>query len=255
MLKDFILFLVGIAVGGMNAIAGGGMLLGFPVLLALGLPALTANITTNIIVLPGQLASAYGYRKYLRRVPRQYLWLLPPCAIGAAIGALILRHTSSSSFQNIVPGLILFAVVLFAFQPLLHFHLHRHLRSRIKNSHTLIFIAMALIPLGIYGGYFGVGFGFVILAFLGFTSLNDVHKMNALKNLAAATIAIVAIISLFSTHLIDWHHGLVMAGGSMIGGYGGALLAQKVSSHKVRIAVIAIGLLTAVYLAIRTYWP
>lgn len=253
MLKDVILFLVGVATGGMNAIAGGGMLIGFPVLLAVGLPALSANITTNIITLPGQLASAFGYRRYLRQVPRQYMWLLLPCAVGAAIGSQVLRHTSARSFQNIVPGLILFAVVLFAFQPLLHLHLHRHLHSRIKNGQTLVFIGLALIPLSIYGGYFGVGFGFVILAFLGFTSLQDVHKMNALKNLAAATIAIVAIISLFSTHLIDWHHGLAMAAGNMFGGYGGARLAQKVSTHTVRIAVIAIGLTAATYLCVRAY--
>jgi len=134
MLKDVILFLVGIAVGGMNAIAGGGMLIGFPALLAVGMPALAANITSNIIVVPGQLASVYGYRRYLRQVPRRYLWLLLPCAAGAAIGAEILRHTSSSSFQNLVPGLIFFAVVLFAFQPVLHFHLHRHMHSRAKNK-------------------------------------------------------------------------------------------------------------------------
>jgi uncharacterized protein len=248
MLKDVILFLVGLAVGGMNAIAGGGMLLGFPVLLAIGMPALAANITSNIVGVPGQLASAYGYRRYLRQIPRQYLWLLPPCAIGAAIGAEILRHTSSSSFQKLIPGLIFFAVVLFAFQPVLHFHLHRHMHSRTKNRLTLILIALALLPLSIYGGYFGAGFGFIILAFLGFTSLHDMHKINALKSLAAGTIGTVSIIILFSTHLIDWRHGLVMATGSALGGYGGAHLAQKVSSHKVRIAVIAIGLTTAAYL-------
>lgn len=253
MLKDVLLFLVGMLVGGMNAIAGGGMLIGFPVLLAVGMPALNANITANLVSLPGQLTSAYGYRKYLRKVSPQYLWLLLPCAIGAAVGALILRRTSSSSFQNIVPGLILFAVVLFAFQPLLHFHLHSHMRSRAKNNRTLALIALAIIPLSIYGGYFGVGFGFVMLAFLGFTSLHDVHKMNALKNLASATIALVSLAVLFSTHLIDWHHGLAMASGNMIGGYVGATLALKISSHTVRIVVIAIGLAAAGYLAVRSY--
>ncbi len=253
MLKDVLLFLTGIIVGGMNAIAGGGMLIGFPILLATGMPALNANITANLISLPGQLTSAYGYRKYLRKVPLKYLWLLVPCAVGAVIGALILRHTSSSSFQNIVPGLILFAVVLFAFQPLLHFHLHSHMSRRTKNIRTLVFIALAIVPLSIYGGYFGVGFGFVMLAFLGFTSLHDVHKMNALKNLASATIALVSLAILFSTHLIDWHHGLAMAAGNMIGGYAGATLALKVSSHTVRIVVIAIGLTAAAYLAVRSY--
>ena len=253
MLTDLLLLLTGIVVGTMNAIAGGGMLLGFPVLLAIGLPALVANATSNIIILPGQLESAYGYRAYLKQVPRVYLWLLPPCAIGAAVGAYILRHTSSNSFEELVPGLILFAVVLFAFQPLLHFHLHKQLKTRKVDNRPLLYIGLALLPLAIYGGYFGAGFGFVILAFLGFTSLHDVHKMNALKNLAASTMAVVSIIVLLSAHLIDWRHGLVMAAGTTIGGYFGARLAQRLPSHTIRVIVITIGLVTAVYLFLRQY--
>lgn len=253
MLTDLILLSVGLIVGTMNAIAGGGMLLGFPVLLAIGLPALVANATSNIIILPGQLASAYGYRSYLKKVPRVYLWLLPPCAVGAGIGAYILRHTSSNNFEQLVPGLILFAVVLFAFQPLLHFHLHKQLKTRKVDNRPLLYIGLALLPLAIYGGYFGAGFGFVILAFLGFTSLHDVHKINALKNLAASTMAVVSIIVLLSAHLIDWRHGLVMAAGTTIGGYFGARLAQRLPSHTIRVIVIAIGLVTAVYLFLRQY--
>ena len=251
MLTDIILLLVGVVVGTMNAIAGGGMLLGFPVLLALGVPPLVANATSNIIIFPGQLTSAYGYRNYLKKVPRVYLWLLPPCAIGAAIGATILRHTSSNSFEHLVPGLILFAVVLFAFQPLLHFHLHKQLKTKKVDNRPLIYIGLALLPLAIYGGYFGAGFGFVILAFLGFTSLHDVHKMNAMKNIAASTMALVSIFCLFGAHLIDWRHGLVMAVGTTIGGYFGARLAQRIPSHTIRVVVIAIGLITAIYLFLR----
>lgn len=253
MLTDIILLLVGILVGIMNAIAGGGMLVGFPVLLAVGIPALVANATSNIIVLPGQLASAYGYRKYLRQVPRIYLWLLLPCAVGAGIGATILRHTSSNNFEKLIPGLILFAVVLFAFQPLLHFHVHKHLKSTKPDNRSLFFVAAALLPLSIYGGYFGAGFGFVMLAFLGFTNLRDVHKMNALKNLAASAMAIVSIVCLFSAHLIDWRHGLIMGVGTAIGGYFGSRLAQRVPSHTIRVVVISIGLLTASYLFLRQY--
>src|SRR4051794_584121 len=114
-MHDLILFFAGLIVGGMNAVAGGGMLVGFPVMLAVGIPAITANATTNIIVLPGSLSATYGYRKYLRRVPRQYLLLLIPACIGGAIGATLLRHTSPARFEQYVPALILTAVVLFAF--------------------------------------------------------------------------------------------------------------------------------------------
>ena len=253
MLIDLLLLLTGIVVGTMNAIAGGGMLLGFPILLAIGVPALVANATSNIIILPGQLASAYGYRAYLKKVPRVYLWLLPPCAVGAAVGALILRNTSSNSFEQLVPGLILFAVVLFTFQPLLHFHVHKQLKTKKVDNRPLLIIGLALLPLSVYGGYFGAGFGFVMLAFLGFTNLHDVHKMNALKNLAASTMAVVSIICLFSADLIDWRHGTVMAVGTTIGGYFGSRLAQRIPSHTIRVVVITIGLITASYLFLRQY--
>lgn len=253
MVKDVFLFLVGIVVGGMNAIGGGGMLIGFPVLLAAGLSPLVANITSNIVVLPGQMSSAYGYRRYIRKLPARYLILLLSCIVGGAIGALLLRNTSDSRFKDLVPLLVLFAVLLFAFQPLLHFHLRRHIKRRSQNIRTLVFIALALFPTAIYGGYFGAGFGFIMLAFLSFTKLHDIHQMNGLKNLAGTSIAAISIICLYSTHLIDWRYGLVMAAGNTLGGYGGARLSQRFSSHSIRIVVIIIGFIAAGYLAFRAY--
>jgi uncharacterized membrane protein YfcA len=252
-MQDLLLFGAGIVVGVMNAVAGGGLLLGFPALLAAGLSPLSANITGNIVVLPGLVSSVFGYRKYLRTVPRRYMVLLIPCFLGAMIGAITLRLTPSARFQQLVPSLILFAVVLFAFQPFLHFRLHRHMHSKSKRPKSLVPISLALLPMTIYGGYFGAGFGFMMLAFLGFTKLQDIHQMNALKNLAGGAISIASIICLFSTHLINWKLGLVMAAGNFTGGYFGSRAAQRVSSHVTRIIVILIGLTTAVYLGLRTY--
>jgi len=253
MWHDVVLFLVGSLVGSMNAIAGGGMLLGFPVLLAYGLSPLAADVTSNVVILPGSISAAYGYRDYLRKVRARYLLLLLPCIIGGAIGALILRNTSSDQFQKIVPALIGFAVILFAFQPLIHLHLHRHLRGRYKGWGSLTIIALALLPVAMYGGYFGAGFGFIMLAFLGFTKMHEVHQMTGLKNLASVCISATSLLCLYSTHLIDWHSGLVMGAGGLVGGYYGSLLTQKVSSHALRALVIIIGVCTATYLAFRSY--
>lgn len=253
MVDDIVLFGVGILVGAMNSIAGGGMLVGFPVLLAFGLPPLAANVTSNTVIMPGSISSAYGYRRYLSKLRKRYLLLLVPCIVGAAIGAIILRNTSSDQFQQIVPMLVGFAVILFAFQPLLHFHLHRHIRGKQKGLASLLVIAVVLLPVAIYGGYFGAGFGFIMLAFLGFTKLHEIHRMNGLKNLASACIAFTSLICLYSTGLIDWHLGLMMAAGSIVGGYYGAVLTQKIPSHIVRIIVIVIGIGTAGYLGFRTY--
>ncbi len=253
MIKDGILFFVGIAVGAMNAIGGGGMLLGFPVLLAAGLSPLAANITSNVVVFPGQLTSALGYRRYLQKLPARYLILLVSCIIGATIGALLLRKTSTARFQDLAPVLVIFAVLLFAFQPILHFHLRKHINRRSQNMRTLLIIALALLPTALYGGYFGAGFGFIMLAFLSFTKLHDIHQMNGLKNLAGMTIALISILCLYSTHLINWRYGLAMAVGNAIGGYGGARLSQRFSSHVIRIVVIVIGFTAAGYLAVKAY--
>ena len=253
MLKEVLLFLVGIAVGGMNAIAGGGMLLGFPALLAAGLSPLVANITTCVVVLPGQMSSSFGYRRYLRKLPARYLILLVPCVIGAAAGALVLRHTSNARFRELVPVLILVAVLLFTFQPLLQIHLRRHISQRSRNVRALLIIALAVLPIAFYGGYFGPGFGFIMLAFLSFTKLHDIHQLNGLKNLAGTAIAATCILCLVTSHLIDWPLGLTMAAGTAIGGYAGARLSQRFSSHVVRIVVILIGFAAAAYLAFRAY--
>ncbi|HET8709716.1 MAG TPA: sulfite exporter TauE/SafE family protein [Candidatus Saccharimonadales bacterium] len=249
-----ILFLFGLAVGVMNAVAGGGGLVGFPALISIGgLTAIAANATGYLVMLPGQLASAIGYRKFIRSVPKYYALLLIPCMTGAAIGSLILRHTTNQHFGDLVPWLILLAVGLFAFQPFLQAHIHRHLTRRIKHVRPLALIALILFLLSIYGGYFGPGFGFVLLAFLSFTRLNQLHQMNGLKNIAAVAMAATSIAILANANYIDWHAGIIMAAGSTIGGYAGAHFVQKVPSHLSRYIVIAIGIIAAAHLALRNY--
>lgn len=252
-MTEILLFLTGIIVGAMNAVAGGGMLIGFPVLVALGSPPLVANITGNIISSPGQLASAWGYRNYLRRVPRRFALLIIPLVIGAAIGATTLRRTGADDFARIVPGLVLFGVVLFTVQPLLHFHLRQHLRGKHRTITPLLLIGLAMLPLSFYGGYFGAGFGFMMLAFLSFAKLSDTHMMNAMKNVGATFISATSLVCLYSTHLIDWRVGGITGLGAVVGGYSGSRLSQRLSSHWLRIFVIVIGLGAVAYLALRRY--
>lgn len=254
MLNDLILFLAGLFVGSMNAIAGGGMLLGFPAIIAFGhVSALVANATANVGILPGGISSAFGYRKQLEKVPKIYYLLMLPALIGSCIGAVLLRRTASSDFERLVPWLLVIAVVLFAFQPLLYKKLKSHIKNRRgnKNLKSILVISIGLLPLSIYGGYFGAGFGFVMLAFLGFTGLhNYIHRMNAVKNLVSVSIALADIVVLYSSHLINWRIGLITAAGSAVGGFIGATYIQKVSTHSLRIIVIFIGLGAAIYLGV-----
>lgn len=251
--KDILLLFVGVIVGAMNAIAGGGMLVGFPVMVALGVPPITANATGMLITSPGQLASAIGYWKYLRKVPIRYAWLLLPVVIGAAVGALTLRNTSPTYFAELVPVLVLLGIGLFAFQPLMHFHLHRHIKGRKKSNWPLFIMGLAVLPVSFYGGFFGAGYGFMMLAFLSFTNLHDTHMMNAMKNVSAVFLSITAMLFLSGADLIDWRIGVIMAIGSVTGGYLGAHYAQKVSSHWLRIFIIVVGLTAVAYLAYCAY--
>jgi uncharacterized membrane protein YfcA len=256
MLHDGLTFIIGIVVGVMNAIAGGGMLIGFPALLAMGIAPLSANATTALVVIPGQISAAFGYRTYFKNVPRRYLLLLIPLVAGAALGASLLRHTPPSRFADLSPVLILFAVSLFICQPFLYKYIHSHLHGpknyRQKLSPLLI-SALALLPIAIYGSYFGAGFGFIMLAFLSFTTNTKIHRMNALKSIAGIAVAGTSVVFLSNSGLINWHYGLVMATGNVIGGYSGARLSQKVSSHLIRVVVIIIGVTAALLLAIHTY--
>lgn len=249
-MTDILLFLVGIAVGAMNSIAGGGMLLGYPAMLAVGISPLVASATSHIVVVPGQIGAIIGYKKYLRKISKLYFVMIIPCIIGAIIGASLLTRTSPDKFESMVPFLLFVAVALFIIQPFLHFHFLGHLRSKNKRILPLVFMCLAIFPLAIYGGYFGVGFGFVMLSFLSFTKLHDIHKINALKNVATLCIGLTSAVILSSTGLIDWQEGLVMAAGCAIGGYGGAHLAQRFSSHAIRVAVIAVGIISVCYIAI-----
>ena len=251
--KDIIILFVGMIVGAMNAIAGGGMLIGFPVLLSLGVPPLVANVTANIITPPGQLAAVFAYRNYLRKVPRRYVLILPFVALGAVAGALTLRAMPSNNFAEMVPVLILFGVALFAFQPSLHLHLHSHLHGRKKNLLPILLIGVALLPITFYGGFFGAGYGFIMLAFLGLGKVHEVHMLAAMKNVSAILVSLISLAVLYSTGLIDWHIGLVMAVGTTIGGYLGARAAKRVSSYWLRIAVIVIGLAAAAHLGLKNY--
>ena len=251
--KDIIILFVGMIVGAMNAIAGGGMLIGFPVLLSLGVPPLVANVTANIITPPGQLAAVFAYRNYLRKVPRRYVLILPFVALGALAGALTLRAMPSNNFAEMVPVLILFGVALFAFQPSLHLHLHSHLHGRKKNLLPILLIGVALLPITFYGGFFGAGYGFIMLAFLGLGKVHEVHMLAAMKNVSAILVSLISLAVLYSTGLIDWHIGLVMAAGTTIGGYLGARAAKRVSSYWLRVAVIVIGLAAAAHLGLKNY--
>lgn len=223
----------------------------YPALLAVGLPPIIANTTSSLVVWPGALASAYGYRKELRKVPRNFLWLLLPCLIGPIVGSYALIHTQAKTFEKLAPWLVVSAVLLLALQSRIHKWLTLQTKKRKVHWHTLPLVCLATLPLAIYGGYFVVGFGLMMLAFLGFTSLKNIHQMNGVKNLCGAVMAIVATTYFAHYGHINWQAGLTMACGTIVGGLAGSKLSQKISAHLVHNLTVLIGLAISMVLLLK----
>lgn len=248
----FWLCLSAAAAGAINAIAGGGTLLTFPALFAaLGTSAgasVMANATSTVALVPGSLAAIWGYRRELAPVRRWVLLLAVPSLAGGFIGsALVIARPES--FKMAVPWLILTAALLFAVQPLVA-HVTGIGRPRTQISWRGVLGAVVLqFLIAIYGGYFGAGIGILMLAAYGMLGFSNIHQANAIKNLNALFINGIAAVLFIVKGLIDnWPITLLMAVGSVFGGYAGAGIARRIGQKNVRRLVILIGLTLAVSL-------
>jgi uncharacterized protein len=232
--------------GAMNAMAGGGTILTFPTLVFLGMPAIQANATSTVALLPGAAASMAGFR---REVSRNRSWLKTlflPSLVGGTIGSVLLLRTPERTFELLAPFLILFATVLF----MLRGFLARRFAPPVGPS-TARWAVAVLLQLGvaIYGGYFGAGIGILMLALLGFLGLTDIHAMNGLKNFFNLCINAVAAGWFVIQGAVSWPEALILAVGATAGGYGGARFSRSIGQEKARAAVVVIGLLVTVLLA------
>ena len=183
---------------------------------------------------PGSFAGAIGFRHDLAKVQRSLLLLVIPSLVGGAAGAILLLHTSTKTFERLVPWLILGATLLLAFQEVIT----RHLPHRWRIA--LVFIFQLLV--GVYGGYFGAGMGILMLAALGLIGLTDLHQMNGLKNLLAICINGVAAIYFAASGAVIWFDAILMAIAAILGGFAGAKIAHKLGRKFVRAAIVIIGL-------------
>lgn len=247
-----LLFIPGVIGGMINAIAGGGGIIMYPALLASGLNPITASATAWFVVWPGSLASLYGFRKSFSKVPRLYLWLVLPCVAGAGLGAVIMSHTQPETFGKIAPLLVLSAVLLMAVQSRVHRWLTTEKKKFKIHWHTMPLVYICMFPLAIYGGFFGAGFGLMVLAVLGFTNLKGIHQMNAVKHFCGLGMAIIVNIYFARKGLVDYSSGVIMAAGTFTGGYAGARLTQRVSTHLVHDLTVIVGVIISVVLLIKS---
>lgn len=249
-----LLLLSGTLAGVVNSIAGGGAIVVYPLLLALGIPPIVANATMTVTIWPGALSSAYGYKDDLLSLKRRYFLLLIPTALGGLIGAFLLRKTSDHAFEALVPWLFLLGLLLLTLQPLIHKKIYSKTSQNAKTTEliALITVSVLILPLAIYGGYFGVGFGIVMLAILGLTKLTEIRQMNGLKNLAAILVNIIGTVYFTMYGLVDWRFVPVVATGTIIGGYLGATYSKLLPAKLIRFIIIGIGLVVAATLFIKS---
>lgn len=239
-LQVAVVFGAGVIAGVVNSVAGGGSLISFPALVWAGRDPLIANATNTVAIVPGTVASAVGFRRDLEGTRQWIIWFIGPSLVGGAVGAELLLHTPSKVFSEIVPYLIFGATILLgAKQPLSRFT-NRHSEGKPSTRHWIGSAAFQFV-VAVYGGYFGAGIGILMIAALALLGMTDVYKMSGLKNVLAAAINLVATILFIASGAVIWHDVLLMAAGSIVGGYGGAGLARKVGPVVVHRFVIFVG--------------
>jgi uncharacterized membrane protein YfcA len=244
---ELLLIAAGLGAGVVNGAAGGGTLISFPALLAVGYPALTANVTSTVGIWTGYLGGAAGFRRELADQHNQVRSLSGPVVGGAVVGGVLLLTTPSADFRALAPYLVLFSCLLFAVQPLLARGLRsaeEHRRSRRLALHAGTFIA------AVYGAYFGAGLGVVLLAVLGLALPDPLVRINGLRAVLSLLVNSVAmVIFVIHAHVI-WAAAGLMAGGALVGGYIGAHIARRVPPALLRVVIVAVGLATAVRLLV-----
>ena len=247
-------FAAGVGAGVINAVAGGGTLLSFPVLVWAGRDPIVANATNALALWPGSLAGALGLRRELRRASPVLALLLPPAVVGAAIGGWLLLRTPSQVFSSLVPYLVLAATALMAAQGPLRRRIGGTAVTSVESvprRATAVALVIGQLVVSIYGGYFGAGMGILMLAALGISGLGDIHERNALKNAAAAVINGVAGIYFAVSGAIAWRDALILAIGAVIGGYGGASLGRRMSRTAAEVLVVIVGAVMTIALFVR----
>lgn len=244
--------LAAFAASALNAIAGGGTFLAFPVLTGLaGLTEKAANVACTIGLWPGSASAVFAVRREFSRLPRSMVIGYTLAALaGGFLGAQLLLHTSEKTFYYAIPWLLAFATTVFAMGQRISRWAKREAAIEAGKGHSVgwaLFVGFVQFILSIYGGYFGAGMGVLTLAGLSLVGLPDLRQINVLKVLlSTATNLTAAIVFLFGP--VQWHFVGPMALCSTLGGIAGMTLAQRLPQLWLRRVILTIGmLLTAAY--------
>lgn len=244
-----IVLTAGLVAGAMNAIAGGGSFISVPALIYVGVPSVSANMSSTVALYPGSITSAWAYRGNFQTILNVSVKALFATTLaGGFAGALLLLLTPSSSFDRILPWLLLLGSLAFAFGPWIGKRLQRHWRP------NTAFLLSVQFLLGIYGGYFGGAVGIMMMAVWSVMGLTDIRRMNAIKVVLVAAANTIAVLCFAFAGSIAWRQTLVMLLAAAVGGYVGGRIALRLSRSQIRIGISVINfLITAVFFYTRFF--
>ena len=237
--------------GGLNAVAGGGSFFSFPALVFTGIPPISANATNNAALLVGTVGSTTAYRKEILGQFREVFPLVAVSLLGGILGSILLLHTPQKLFVRLVPLLLLTGSLIFTFSKQikkLEFLKNTKSEKTLYFSRGIIFLIQLVIAT--YGGYFGGGAGFLLLATLTFFS-NEPRKQLAYKNLMMLIINFAALVPFILADVVIWPQAILMAIGALIGGYLSAKFAYKIHPNQLRRFVSATGFTMSAYFLVR----
>ena len=234
-----------VAGGAVNAIAGGGTLITFPALTAVGIPPVAASVTNTVALAPGYLGGVMAQQRDLAGQRRRLLILAPTGALGGLVGAILLLNSGEQTFRTLVPWLILMATGLLAFQDQIRGWVVRRLTQAGQDPTHEAWTIPPVFLAAVYGGYFGAGLRVILLAVLGLVIHDTLTRVNALKQgVAFAANIAAALLFVFSGQVV-WEAALVMAVGSLLGGVLGGRLAGRIPARQLRQVVVTIGVIVA----------
>ncbi|MER5642683.1 sulfite exporter TauE/SafE family protein [Kitasatospora sp. NPDC002227] len=247
--ESLAVLLAGVGAGTINAVVGSGTLITFPVLLAFGLPTVTANVSNTIGLVPGSLSAAYGFRRELSGQRTRLIRTGSAALLGGLLGAFLLVKLPSKAFDAIVPVLILLALVLVLLQPRLARALAaRRADGRGSGGDGGALLLVGLFCSAVYGGYFGAAQGVLMLAIMGILLDETMLRINATKNVLAMLVNGVAAVFFLFTSTVNWTAAGLIALGSVLGGLLGAKIGRRLPPAALRGVIVVVGLAAVIHL-------
>jgi uncharacterized membrane protein YfcA len=245
-----VIVLAGVGAGAINSLVGSGTLITFPTLVALGFPPVTATMSNAIGLVAGGVSGTWAYRAELAGQWRRLRWQIPASVLGACIGAFLLLHLPEKVFTQIVPVLLVLALMLVVVGPRIQAYARRRAEAVGRSADAVSSGRMAALvfgtfAVGIYGGYFTAAQGILLIGVMGALLPEDMQRMNAAKNLLSLLVNVVAAISytLVAFDRISWPAAGLIAVGSLIGAWLGAHYGRRLSPTALRVVIVVVGLI------------